>query len=100
MKNRMQHLICHSRIAVVCGLLLAVTGCADHATFAQAATMQPVGFWDGLWHGMILPISWLVSLFDSHVAIYAIYNNGGWYNFGFVLGCGALSSSTTAASRK
>jgi len=77
-------------LAVTCIALLALSGCADKASFTTAATMNPVGFWHGLWHGMILPFAWLVSLFDSDVAIYAIYNNGGWYNFGFVLGVGAL----------
>ena len=36
------------------------------------------------------PFAWIVSLFDSDVAIYAIYNNGGWYDFGFCSGAGIL----------
>lgn len=55
-------------------------------SFAEAAVHEEVGFWYGLWHGIILPFAWVISLFDSDVAIYAIYNNGGWYDFGFVLG--------------
>jgi len=72
--------------------LVAFTGCADSVSFTKAATMTPVGFSYGLWHGMLLPFAWLVSLFDSDVAIYASYNNGGWYNFGFVIGVGALGN--------
>ena len=72
-------------LAVV--LICTLTGCADYVTFAQAANITPVGFWYGLWHGFLLPFSWFCSLFSDHVAIYAIYNNGGWYNFGFVFGC-------------
>ena len=72
--------------------LLFLNGCADYVTFNQAQQIIPVGFWYGLWHGIILPISWIVSLFDDSVAIYAIYNNGGWYDFGFILGCGVFSS--------
>ena len=34
----------------------------------------------------IFPIAWIVSLFDSKVAIYAVPNNGGWYDFGYFLG--------------
>jgi hypothetical protein len=78
---------------------LALTGCADSVNHTVAATMEPVGFWYGLWHGMILPFAWLVSLFDSDVAIYATYNNGGWYDFGFVLGVGALTGGSSS-SRK
>jgi hypothetical protein len=53
-----------------------------------------VGFWYGLWHGFILPISWICSLFMDEVAIYAVYNNGGWYDFGFVLGVDCMMSSS------
>jgi len=73
--------------------LLFLNGCADSVTFKQASQISLVGFWYGLWHGMILPISWLVSLFSDSTSIYAIYNNGGWYDFGFVLGCGTLTSN-------
>lgn len=79
-------------------LAVLLTGCADHVTFADAAGREPVGFLFGLWHGLILPFSWVVSLFSDHVTIYAIYNNGGWYNFGFVLGVGALGGGGSAAS--
>ena len=72
--------------------MLLLSGCADAVSFQAAAAHARVGFWHGLWHGMILPLSWVVSLFDPEFAIYAIYNNGGWYDFGFVLGLGALGS--------
>ena len=79
--------------------LLLLTGCADDVSFLKASEMLPVGFWYGLWHGNILPISWFISLFDNTVAIYAIYNSGGWYDFGFVLGgagfLGLFEYSTT-----
>jgi hypothetical protein len=84
--------LCYNRVCKTV-VLLAVTatlvGCADNITFTQAITTEPVGFWYGLWHGMIMPIAFIVSLFDNDVAMYAIYNNGGWYNFGYLLGIGA-----------
>lgn len=73
--------------------LVSITGCADYVSFQDANEAIKVGFWYGLWHGMIIPISFIVSLLDSDVAIYAIYNNGCWYDFGFALGCGSLISS-------
>jgi hypothetical protein len=79
-------------IALVVTLLLC--SCADSVGFDQASSIDPVGFWYGLWHGMILPFAWIVSLFDPSVAIYAIYNNGGWYDFGFALGAGAFVRSS------
>ena len=44
------------------------------------------GFWAGLWHGLIFPLAWVVSVFTNAVAVYAVPNNGGWYNFGYFLG--------------
>jgi len=47
---------------------------------------EPAGFWAGFWHGAIMPITFLVSLFNPGVRIYETHNNGGWYDFGFILG--------------
>ena len=70
---------------VIAALGLLLAACAPAAnTFAESVA-QP-GFWPGLWHGFICPISFLVSLFDDHVGVYAVRNNGHWYDFGFVLG--------------
>ena len=64
---------------------LALAACAaTQAPDAVAATAPD--FWLGLWHGFIFPIAWIVSLFSSNVAIYAVPNNGGWYDFGYFLG--------------
>ena len=84
---------------IMLGILLLLTGCADDVSFTEAAKLTQVGFWYGLWHGWIIGIAWIVSLFDDSIAIYAIYNNGGWYNFGFVLGCGALFGGTATARK-
>jgi len=50
---------------------------------------RPAGFWAGLWHGLVAPITFLVSLFVSGVSIYETNNSGRWYEFGFILGVGA-----------
>jgi TRAP-type C4-dicarboxylate transport system permease small subunit len=71
--------------------ILLLTGCADSVSLEAAQSMTPVGFWHGLWHGMTLPIAFIGSLFADDIAIYAIYNNGTWYDFGFVLGIGGLA---------
>jgi len=44
------------------------------------------GFWRGLWHGLIVPLAFMISLFKDNVGVYETHNNGKWYNFGFVLG--------------
>ncbi|MDZ7773134.1 MAG: hypothetical protein U5K31_10430 [Balneolaceae bacterium] len=74
------------------------TSCAPESIgFAEAAVKEPLGFWYGLWHGIICPITFVISLFDSDVAIYAIYNNGAWYDFGFVLGVGTLMGGSRSS---
>jgi len=64
--------------------LLALAACAQQADSAVAPSAP--GFLLGLWHGFIFPVAWVVSLFDADAAIYAVPNNGGWYDFGYFLG--------------
>lgn len=78
------------RIYLIVGLLLLLSGCADVVTFEEAARLEPVGFWHGFWHGITVGFAFIGSWFSDDIAIYAIYNNGGWYDFGYVLGIGAL----------
>ncbi len=47
---------------------------------------KPAGFWAGLWHGIIIVITFIISLFTDSVHMYEVNNSGGWYNFGFLLG--------------
>ena len=68
---------------------LLLTGCAADAG-AQLARGD-AGFWLGLWHGLILPVTFVVSLFNDSVAVYQAPNNGHLYDLGFVLGAGGLS---------
>jgi hypothetical protein len=57
------------------------------------------GFWNGLWHGMIAGITFIGSLFNHNIVVYAIHNNGAWYNLGFLLGVGAFTGGGATASR-
>jgi hypothetical protein len=78
------------RTALLLGtLLLVLTACAPAAN-ELAGTAAPgggvPGFWLGLWHGAIAPITFIISLFNHSVGVYSVHNSGGWYNFGFLLG--------------
>jgi len=53
---------------------------------------KPAGFWAGYWHGMISPITFVVSLFKPGVRIYETHNNGKWYDLGFLMGASATFS--------
>ncbi|MFC4294139.1 hypothetical protein ACFO0A_03595 [Novosphingobium tardum] len=77
---------------------LALAGCA-HAVPAAVAPHAP-GFLLGLFHGWVVLFSFIGSLFDPTIAIYAVPNNGGWYDFGFALGAGAFGGGGAAAVRR
>lgn len=77
-----------SKIAIVTLLFIGLSGCADTVTNVYQYT--DVGFFHGLWHGMIMPFAFIVSLFNDGVAIYAANNSGSWYDFGFIVGVNVL----------
>jgi len=64
--------------------LAALAACATQDVTAVAPGAP--GFLLGLWHGFIFPVAWVVSLVVDKVAVYAVPNNGGWYDFGYFLG--------------
>jgi hypothetical protein len=76
-------------VAAVAGLALLVAllaGCAAGPNSAAGQGPDDAGFWLGLWQGLIAPITFVVSLFNDSVGIYEVHNNGGWYDFGFLIG--------------
>ena len=73
--------------------ILSVAG--SDSKYKEPGT-EPAGFLGGLWHGMIAPITFIVSLFASEVSIYETNNNGRWYEFGFMLGIGAYAGNKEA----
>ncbi len=71
-------------------LLVVVSACAPGPnpmrSVEEPERSDAPGFWNGLWHGIIVPVTFVVSLFNDRVSIYEVNNRGGWYDFGFVLG--------------
>jgi formate hydrogenlyase subunit 4 len=65
---------------------LLLAACAHQASTGVSAAPNTPGFLFGLWHGFIFPVAWVLSLFMPDVAVYAVPNNGGWYDFGYFLG--------------
>ncbi len=80
------------RLAVIGVIIIIIaflmSSCADTAQYTIINATEPYGFWGGVWHGMILVPDFIMSLFCDDVAVYAVNNNGGWYDFGFVGGFG------------
>jgi opacity protein-like surface antigen len=73
------------RKLLILAAALALAACAATQAPDAVAPNAP-GFLLGLWHGLIFPIAWVVSLVVPNVAVYAVPNNGGWYDFGYFLG--------------
>jgi hypothetical protein len=80
---------------IVALVLLALLATACAAGPNEAAGTPPpggavAGFWLGLWHGLIGPITLVISLFTDEVSLYEVHNSGNWYDVGFFLGLGVL----------
>ena len=76
-------------IGILLIVLLSLAACAagpNEMVNAEDAEGEVAGFWKGLWHGLIALITFIISLFNDNVSVYEVHNNGGWYNFGFILG--------------
>lgn len=75
------------------GFLLCCCGCMPGGQVY--APQRLAGFFSGIWHGWIAPISLIVGLFDGQTRVYEAYNTGWWYDFGFYIaiisGFGGLS---------
>ncbi|HEX2031324.1 MAG TPA: hypothetical protein VHL78_08000 [Actinomycetota bacterium] len=86
--------------ALLLGVLL-LSSCAAGPNTAAATGEDPAGFWLGLWHGIIIPVTFVISLFTDTVSIYEVNNNGNWYDFGFFLGIMiALGGAGSQAKRR
>lgn len=87
------------RLRIAAGILLLVvllSACAASPNEA-AGSANSAGFWLGLWHGLIAPIAFVVSLFKDAVGVYEVDNTGGWYDFGFLLGVSIFFSGGAGA---
>ena len=88
-------------VAVALMLLLAACAPGINPEVGSAAPEGDVaGFWLGLWHGIIAPITFVISLFTDDVSLYEVHNSGNWYDFGFVLGAGILFGGGFGGARR
>lgn len=87
----------HIALAV---LVLSLSACAGQIDAGVSEGADVPGFWWGLWHGFIFPWAWIGSLFRDDIAVYAVPNTGGWYDFGFFLGITVLGGGSFFGSKK
>ncbi|MEX1038704.1 MAG: hypothetical protein WDZ96_07610 [Acidimicrobiia bacterium] len=87
----------------IAAVALLVSACAAGVN-PELGTSAPdggvAGFWMGLWHGFIAPVTFVISLFTDSVSLYEVHNSGNWYDFGFVLGAGILFGGGGLGSRR
>ena len=74
-------------------MALPISGCMPGTGGANVT--HPAGFFMGIWHGWIAPVSLVGGLFDPAIRVYESSNTGWWYDFGFYIaivgGFGGLS---------
>ncbi len=87
------------KLIIIFIVMLFLTSCADMTNIESCIVDDPYGFWGGLWHGIITPFSFIGSLFFNDITVYAVNNNGGWYDFGFLLGVGGLGFGSSSCTR-
>lgn len=81
-------------------LLTTLSACASQVDAGVSQDPGAPGFLWGLWHGFVFPFAWIGSLFDPEIAVYAVPNRGGWYDFGFFLGITVLGGGSWFGSRR
>lgn len=94
------------KVWMIIGLLLVLmfllTACLPGTLIST--DKKPAGFFLGIWHGWIAPISLIVGIFDPQVRIYEHFNTGWLYDFGFYIaiisGFGGISLARKKSRRE
>lgn len=90
------------KLAVIMAIcLLLLSACAPGVN--NRTEDNRAGFFSGIWHGWIAPVTLIWQLFNSDVRIYEVYNTGWTYDFGFymaiIAGFGSLALSRRKSKR-
>lgn len=74
-------------------MLILLSGCMANVT--AEFVERPAGFFFGIWHGWLAPLSLILKIFNPAHSIYEIHNTGLGYEIGFYMaiisGFGGLS---------
>jgi hypothetical protein len=70
-------------ILLIITLFLILNSCAPGS---GASTLEnPAGFFTGVWHGWIAPVSLIWGIFNKSIRVYEPINTGWFYDFGFYI---------------
>ena len=89
-----------ARLLAITAVLLTLAACTAVQTSGPVVQRGGPSFLDGVWHGFIFPVAFIISLFKPEVAIYAVPNNGTWYDFGYFVGIVFLGVGARTSVRK
>ena len=89
-------------LGLLAGLFVfsACTAGSNSLANVETTAGDVAGFWLGLWHGFIVLFTFIASLFKDNVGVYEVHNNGGWYNFGFLMGMMMFFSGSQGGGQK
>jgi hypothetical protein len=80
-------------LLLVCVVAAMLSGCIPGD--GKYTPNHPAGFFSGIWHGWLAPISLIIGIFDKNIRVYEQINTGWWYDFGYYMaiisGFGSLS---------
>lgn len=82
-------------------MLFVLTGCLPSDGTYE---LRPAGFFWGIWHGWMAPLSLVLGFFNHTTRIYEVNNVGWLYDLGFyaavISGFGGFSFSRHRSSKK
>lgn len=81
-------------LLLICIVVLAACVPGD----GRNTPKHPAGFFSGVWHGWIAPVSLVMSIFNHNIHIYEVNNNGLAYEVGFYIAI--ISGFGTVALRR
>lgn len=89
-------------LVVAAAVLLSACAAGPNPEVGTAVTEtgEPAGFWLGVWHGFITPVTFVISLFTDDVNFYEVHNSGNWYDFGWIIGFSILPGGGASRRRR
>ena len=80
-------------IVMIISLLFILNSCAPGS--GASTYDNPAGFFTGVWHGWIAPVSLIWGIFNKSIRVYEPINTGWFYDLGFYIaiisGFGSIS---------
>ncbi len=90
------------KIAILIFIVSILSGCFPGD--GRSTMGDPAGFFSGIWHGWIAPLSLIIGIFNKNIRVYEAANTGWWYDLGFYMaiisGFGGISLSRKKMKKK